>query len=236
MSIDSNTLAISINHVSYRFVQDVVLDDINFDIHIGEYIGIIGDNGSGKSTLLQIILNLKHDFEGSVNIFGKPNNQFCDWKKIGFVPQKHSLSSSPLNVRELIRTGHIRKGVSFEKSLEHQSKLLRFESILDRNIADLSGGELQKILIARGMINNPELLILDEPTVAIDPETREELLDYIHTLHQNNNVTILHVTHNIEQIKHNVDRILCISNTNIFESHNTVEHVHSYSTNHEPRI
>ena len=187
---------------SYR--EGRVLEDISFQVKRGDYIGIVGPNGSGKSTLVKALLGLVTIGKGSVALFGTPLSDFRDWHKVGYLPQSLHLVNPvfPATVHETVGLGLLSLK-RFPKRLNRADKdkintILDELGVLDlerKLIGELSGGQLQRVLLARAIVNDPELLVLDEPTAALDPETRGRFYAMIADINHSRGVTVLLVTH-----------------------------------------
>ncbi len=176
-----------------RFRYDVyskyVIDGISFSVRPGEYVSIVGENGCGKSTLVRLLLNLLKPTSGSIEV---------DATTIGYVPQKKiSLTHFPLTVEELLDSYRRVLKVRDRKVIFDMLKevgLLGFEKKL---ASELSGGQLQKLYIARSLINNPKLLILDEPSTGIDVNGQKEIYSILKKINRDSNITIVSVDHNL---------------------------------------
>lgn len=194
---------ITVNNLSVMYEKECVFSDISFSVEKGDYIALAGPNGSGKSTLIKTILSLVKPIHGSVFLFDKPLGDFKDWDKIGYVPQKLNLSQYfPATVKEVVAMGLVSKQSYFSKikkvdleRIDYLLNLMEIQQLKDKNINELSGGQLQRAIIARALVSNPELLILDEPTTALDPNTRERFFITLKDLNMSDNVTIILITH-----------------------------------------
>ncbi|RDW18674.1 zinc ABC transporter ATP-binding protein [Oceanobacillus arenosus] len=213
---------ISMENISYGYDRKTVLDHISFEIPRGSFMGLIGPNGGGKTTLIKLILGLLKPDKGSIKLFGEPIDKFKDRNKIGFVSQKANAFNRgfPATVFEVVSTGLTAK-VGYFKFFNHKDKAKILQAIeqvdmLDyayRNIGDLSGGQQQRIFIARSLVNDPELLILDEPTVGIDAENVKRFYDLLHQLHDKRNITLLLVTHDTGTMTEHATDIVCLNKT-----------------------
>jgi zinc transport system ATP-binding protein len=202
-----------------------VLSGISFRVDAGEYLGIVGPNGSGKSTLVRAILGLVKPDSGSIELFDSPLGGFTQWSRIGYLPQRIRLFNPnfPGTVEEIVRLGlpldgsrtmgSVEKGAAIDYSLE----MMGIDHLKKRLIGDLSGGQQQRVLLARAMVNCPELLILDEPTTALDPETREHFYGLVEDLNRNAGTTVLLVTHDTWSIGKYASRFLYIDKKIIFD-------------------
>lgn len=216
---------ISVQNLSFKYNAAEVLSDISFGIRAGDYVGLVGPNGSGKSTLIKIILGLLKPSKGKVSLFGFAPSEMKEWNKVGYLPQKMGSFNPyfPSSVKEVVALGLIsRKGFpmrlnkSDERAIDRALKLMNIYDIKDNLIGDLSGGQQQRALIARALVNEPELLILDEPATAIDPETRGNFYSLLHELNHGKKVTIVLVTHDIGTVGKYASRLLYLDKKIIF--------------------
>ncbi|TMV51427.1 metal ABC transporter ATP-binding protein [Paenibacillus mesophilus] len=199
---------VSMDNVSFQYEQRSVIERLNFQILQRDFVGLIGSNGAGKTTLLRMIVGLLRPDQGEVRLFGTPQSQFRDWERIGYVPQKNAFNPLfPATVREVVLSGLYGRKKLFRrmnredwKKCEDALHALRIEELADRRIGRLSGGQQQRVFLARALVNNPELLILDEPTVGIDSETQENFFHMIRHMHQRHNITFLMVSHDIDMM------------------------------------
>jgi zinc transport system ATP-binding protein len=214
---------VSTRDLNFRYDTKDVLKDVSFAVEPGDYVGLVGPNGSGKSTLVRIILGLEKASAGETRLFGQPIGRFDDWKRVGYLPQRNSAFSRffPAKVREVVALGLVPKRRSGflgrdEEPIEKALALMDISDIGDKLINELSGGQQQRVLLARALVKEPELLILDEPTVAIDPEIRERFFDVIMELNRNKGVTILLVTHDTSSIGKYASKLLYLEGSVVF--------------------
>ncbi len=215
---------ISVEGLSFRYNSVEVLSDISFCVETGDYIGLVGPNGSGKTTLIRAILGLMKPWKGSVTLFGVTSLKFKDWQKVGYLPQKNLFNPYfPATVEEIVLLGllskkRVHKGTDIaDRAIINDA--LRLMDVLDINnklIGELSGGQQQRVLAARAIVNKPELLILDEPTTALDPESREKFFYTLREFNRNKNVTIILVTHDIGSIGRYASKLLYLDKKIIF--------------------
>lgn len=199
-----------------------VLSDVTFGVQKGDYIGLVGPNGSGKSTLIRCILGLLRPAKGSVSLFGHDAHEMREREKIGYLPQRIDFFNPrfPSTVAEIVSQGLIAGGRArrgYRKNrIETMLELLEISGIRNRLIGDLSGGQQQRVLIARALVNEPELLILDEPASALDPETRGNFFSLLQDLNEKRGVTIIMVTHDIGGIGEYASKLLYLDKKIIF--------------------
>jgi zinc transport system ATP-binding protein len=219
MSVD----AVSLQNVSFRYDTKSVLDNVSATISVGDYVGLVGPNGSGKSTLIRLILGLEKPATGSISLFGKPIGQFTEWDKIGYLPQKTGVFARffPATVKEIVGLGLVlakKKGsISHHRAaIEKAMELMNIVDIRDKLIGELSGGQQQRVLLARALVKEPELLVLDEPTIAIDPEIRERFSQVIEELNRDRSVSVLLVTHDTASIGKYAKKLLYVEGRVVF--------------------
>lgn len=191
---------IIIKNLSFGYGKDQILESVNFKVDEQEYVGIIGANGAGKSTLMKLILGQLSPTQGEVKVFTD---------SIGYVPQVgfQVVNNFPANVEEIVMTGlYPSIGMFHLPKKEHRKQvmdilsLVGMEDFRKRMLFELSGGQQQRVMIARALVSNPKLLILDEPLTGIDKEAGEQLYELLNRLNKEYGMTIVMVTHNMEQV------------------------------------
>lgn len=216
---------IKLNHVHYSFGENVVLKDISFSVHKGDYIGIFGQNGSGKTTLLKIMLGLLPPLSGEVMLFGGSAEKSPHHAHIGYVPQRIAKTEFhfPATVREVVLTGRTAQVGIFKRfqkkdllAVDNAMKTTGISHLQNRRIAHLSGGERQRVFLARSLALEPKILILDEPTAGVDTSSQETFYGLLSKLNKQRGLTIIIVSHDIDMIAEDVDRILCLNESLVF--------------------
>lgn len=201
--MSSPTSLLEISHLTIKIESRLILNDVSFLVQAGEIVTIVGPNGAGKSTLLRAILGLIPITSGKV--------QQKLGLRIGYMPQKTPLESSiPLSVSRFLTLTQPKPDLKtpYPHSLIHD---LRLTSLLNRSIHDLSGGEWQRVLLARALIKQPELLILDEPAQNADIHGQAEFYRYIQTRRAKTNCAVLMVSHDLTMVMAETDRVLCLN-------------------------
>lgn len=216
-----NNPAIHIDNLSVYYGQTPAIAGVCLDVSDGEYLGIIGPNGGGKSTLLKAILGLVPVSSGTVQVYGeRPGTHKTI---VGYVPQFTSLDKRfPITLREVVLTGRLKKGLSpffrytqEDRNLSHLLiKQVGLEGLEDRQISELSGGEFQRMLIARALAVNPKLLLLDEPTASVDAASRDQIFTLLAEL--NKSMTIVLVTHDLLAVSSHVHMLACLNGRLIY--------------------
>ncbi len=195
----------------------MVLRDIDLEVKEGEFLGLVGPNAGGKSTLLKIILGLLRPTSGHVTLFGKPPR--TGRVKVGYCPQYTQFSRNyPITVEEVVLLGRLGRTRILGGYTRHDHEVAHLSmestevlSIKRENISDLSGGQLQRVLIARALACEPEVLILDEPTANIDQRVEVDIFELLKKFNQR--MTIIVVSHDIGFISEYVTRVACLNRT-----------------------
>jgi zinc transport system ATP-binding protein len=207
------TKAVEIKNVSLKFDNLSVLHDINLSIEENDFVAIIGPNGGGKSTLLKIILGLLTPDAGEVKVYGKKPNDARDL--IGYLPQNVSFDPQfPINVFDTVLSGRYRglfKGYlkKDKKAVLDALKDVGLLELKDRQISKLSGGQMQRVFIARAIVRHPKLLILDEPMSSIDPEMQNSFYALLSKL--KNKMALILVSHDVGAVSSQVNKIACLN-------------------------
>jgi zinc transport system ATP-binding protein len=185
---------VRVNDLTFRYNGVDVISNITFTVEKGDYLAIVGPNGSGKSTLIKNILGILKPEQGRVELFGRPIGSFRGWDKIGYLPQRLSGLNVhfPGTVGEIVQMGLPKKDAA---TLIRTLDMMAIGHLASRLIGELSYGEQQRAMLARGVIRDPQLLIFDEPTTALDPETRGIFYSLTQTLSRTDGTTVILVTH-----------------------------------------
>ena len=205
---------VSVRDVSFSYGYETVLKNISLDIYPQDYLAIIGPNGGGKTTLVKIMLGLLRPDSGSVTWSEKSGQ-----RQIGYVPQFATFERDfPLTVRDVVLTGRLsgklwRQRISIEDTditteIIHS---LGLAALSEKPVGKLSGGELQRVMIARALATNPKILFLDEPNASIDSDSRFKLTAILTEL--NKKIPIVVITHDITSFASNVAHIACVNRT-----------------------
>jgi len=203
--------------VSYR--EDVALRGVSLKVESGEFVGIIGPNGAGKTTLLTIVNGLGKLLSGRVWVLGSfltPGNGHSLRKKVGYVPQVENIDPRmPMNVREVVMIGRYgllgllrRPGKHDWEIVDEMLGLVGMTHLARRPIGHLSGGEQQRVAIARCLAQEPELFLLDEPTASLDWKAQTEILELVKRIHDSRHLTTLFVTHDLGALPVACDRVV----------------------------
>ena len=188
---------IEVKDLKIGYEGHIVLDKVNFNIEDGEFVVIVGSNGAGKTTLIKALLGLVKPVNGSINFNGL-KQEF-----IGYMPQETKVDSNfPASVYEIVLSGTLNKTLFYtkkEKKLALDNlKLLGISDLKDKSFQELSGGQRQKVLLARSLCSTDKLLILDEPSNNLDRESKKDLYEIIQELNKKHNITIIMITHDLD--------------------------------------
>ena len=196
--------SIEIKNLTKTFKEVKAVDNLSFRVKQGEFFAFLGVNGAGKSTTISIMCGQLKKDNGTVVINGTNIDEGIDKirKEIGVVFQS-SVLDGPLTVKDNLETRAALYGITgkkFNERLEELCCLLDFKDLLKRDFNKLSGGQKRKIDIARALLHHPNILILDEPTTGLDPQTRKLIWQVIHSLRQKENITVFLTTHYMEEV------------------------------------
>lgn len=216
---------IDIRSLNFSYSGVPTLSGINLQIEDGEFIGIVGPNAGGKSTLLKLILGMLEPQSGNIRVLGSTAR--AARRQLGYVPQYPSFPRDfPINVEQVVQLGRLGRWQKagwwqalMPSRVTRDDKTAVFsalqeveaEDLAKRQIGSLSGGQLQRVLLARALVSEPRILILDEPTANIDQRLEGEIFDLLERL--NERMTILVVSHDVAFISHYVKRVACVSRT-----------------------
>ena len=211
--------------VSYR--EDVALRGVSLEVKRGEFIGIIGPNGAGKTTLLTLINGLGKLLQGQVHVLGhhlNGHNTNGLRKRIGYVAQIQNIDPRmPIKVREVVMIGRYgRLGLLHGPRstdwgiVDQMLELVGMNHLAERPIGHLSGGEQQRVAIARCLAQEPEIFLLDEPTAALDWRSQSEIMELIRSIHDSQKLTTLLVTHDLNSVFHTCDRVVLMKEGKIW--------------------
>ena len=199
---------IEVNNLNFKYENNIILDNVSFNVTENENIGILGRNGGGKSTLIKIILGFLKPASGSI----KYN---IDRKKIGYLPQIREFDATfPISVYDLVISGLTdrknlfrRFNMQEKKSASDIMEEFGISELSGKLISEVSGGQLQRALIARALISNPELIILDEPESFLDKNFESKLYNKLKTL---KNSTVIIISHELDEIYKHIDSVLLV--------------------------
>ena len=210
------------DHTTFAYGAAVVVEDVSLSIHEGELAAVLGPNGSGKSTLIRLALGLLRPISGAVRIFGRNAEDFGDWGRVGYMPQVVAgvWRDFPVTVAETVAHGAYR-GISplalFRRS-ERADVVEALEAVgmadsIRQRLSELSVGQQQRVLLARALVREPELLVLDEPAAGVDVSGEEHLYAVLRDLNRDRGMTVVLVSHDIGAMLREASTIACMNRT-----------------------
>ena len=202
---------VKVDNLSYYYDSLPSLDNISFSVEKGDFLGIIGPNGAGKTTLFQCMLGIVKNFSGEVSLFGSSIRQNKKvLQRIGYVPQKKSVEQTfPATVSEIVSLGVIGRDIKRE-SIESAIEFVELGAYRNKRIGELSEGQQQRVIIAKALVKQPELLILDEPTTGIDSATQDKFYDLLTRLNKARGITIVWSSHDMNAVEKLASKVACI--------------------------
>jgi len=215
---------ITLDEVDFSYNGDPVLEDITLEIDSNDFVAILGPNGAGKTTLIKLLLGFLKPGKGKISILGK--SPIKARKHIGYVPQYSTFDRDyPIHVIDIVKLNTLSSNSlfpSYKKEITEKAfsllEKLEIQDFAYRNFHELSGGQKQRALIARALINDPKILLLDEPTASVDATMEKDIYDTLRML--NADTTILLITHDVGFVSSYVNKICCL---NRFASIHSVE-------------
>ncbi len=234
---------INLQKVGFTYGEQWLFKDVSVQISSGDFVAIIGPNGAGKSTLLRLIANIYTPTAGKISLYGQPMGEFKNWHKIGYVPQNpaRQQKSFPITVREVVSLGCLQTNSLWARP--SRADKLAVEAVLEefglrnfanRKIGELSGGQQQKVFLAKALVKKPELLLLDEPATGIDSQTKVELYERLAVLNKAG-CTIVMISHDLELTARVATSALCVDRGVCFYGraaavlkHHTKKHAYYY--------
>lgn len=219
---------IQIQHLTAGYDNKQVLDNVSLTIYDHDYLGIIGPNGGGKTTLVRLILGLKEPQGGSIKYYR--DGQEVNNISMGYLPQYNALDRQfPISVYEVVLSGLSKtKGLFARYTKEHHQQVedtlerMQLLDMKDRPIGTLSGGQLQRVLLARAIVSKPDIVILDEPNTYIDRRFQKQMYEMLEQINQD--CAIIIVSHDIAEVLNNVKHIACVNH-----------HIHYHDTTEMPK-
>lgn len=211
------SVILSVKNLTVGYPRKAVLAKINFEIMDGDFLALAGPNGAGKTTLVRTILGLVKAQKGEVFLLGENLANFKAWKNLGYLPQKMAVYNPifPITVKEVIRLGLLPEkkfprifNINDEVKVARVLNIFKLTNLKDKALTELSGGEQQRVFLAKALVTKPKILILDEPSTSLDPKARGEFFDSLHKLNHEEKVTIIFITHDLEQISKFANKLL----------------------------
>jgi zinc transport system ATP-binding protein len=202
--VQKKNLLVSVKAITYRVAKQVVLDNVSLEIARGEVVTLIGPNGSGKTTLAKILLGLQRPDQGEV--FKQAS------LVIGYMPQIIQIDRVlPITVRRFLRIDAKNNRLTHRGRIEQVAKQCGIEAILLQQMHDISGGEMQRVLLARALLRNPDLMVLDEPTQGMDMQGQAEFYKLLQSIQKQQKCGILMISHDLHMVMASTSKVICIN-------------------------
>jgi zinc transport system ATP-binding protein len=211
--------------VSFEYAGISVVDHVSMHVAPGEFTAVVGPNGSGKTTLVKLALGLLKPSTGNVLLFGETPSRFKEWGRLGYVPQVAAgiQQRFPATVAELVAHG-LYSGISPRTFWRRSASPKVLEAlrdvgmaeVRDRRVGELSVGQQQRVLVARALVREPELLVLDEPAAGVDASGEDQLYTLLRRLNTERGISILMVSHDIGAVMREADTVACINRSLVF--------------------
>lgn len=218
---------IEVKDLVFSYGKDEILNKVSFDLNKGDFLTIQGENGSGKSTLIKLILKDLKKKSGQIKLFGVDIEDFDDYTKIGYVPQVNDANklAFPVTGEEFVVLNLYKKFNIFNrpnkkcyKKVHDIFEILNIEDLLNVPFNQLSGGQAQKVMIARAMVNDPKILLLDEPTVGVDEKSKRDFLKLLAHLNDKHKISILMISHEMDVVREFSKREIRLKNGRIVDA------------------
>ncbi len=215
---------LEVKDVTFGYNHWPVIEGINFTLMPGDYLWVIGPNGSGKTTLVKVILGILRPKSGTVRFFGRDPGTFNQWNRVAYVPQKIAFFDPyfPASVNEICEMGLLAEKKQPKRftrvdrrRVDEALDRVGIHRIRNRRIGELSGGQLQRVLLAKALISGPEILFLDEPTAAVEPSVRKDFFGIVDGL-KAQGTTIVLINHDIAGMNIHNNKILYLNRRQVF--------------------
>ena len=207
---------IKIENLNFKYPDLTIFKDANLTINKGEFVSIIGANGSGKSTLMNLLLGFKEKDDGTISILGEDPLHFTQYSKIGYISQSGLTHSQgfPATALEVVMLKNRKMNKKSKEEALYSLEHVGLFGIEHKKISELSGGQLQRVYIARELMCDPEILFLDEPTSGLDSAASKSLMEVLHHLNEVHDMTVVMVTHHSAELS---NRIIEVKNGQLIE-------------------
>lgn len=224
-TVDHTHNIIELKNVSFSYEGETVIKDVNLEVHKGDYLGIVGPNGGGKTTLLKLMLGLLKPAYGQIYLYGQDIKRFSNWSKIGYISQQvyHIDPHFPMTVEEVVTMGRYPvlglfrfPGKKDRRIVREALEHVEMWEFRKRLIGDLSGGQEQRVFIARALAGEPEVIFLDEPTVGVDLSTQKQFYTLLQKLNKKIHITLILVSHELDVVAHEATEITYLNQSIIY--------------------
>ncbi|MCP8304953.1 MAG: metal ABC transporter ATP-binding protein [archaeon] len=217
---EDKTPVLEVRNVNVARSNALVIEDANFTIQWGDYVGIVGPNGGGKTTLLLAILGIIPRQRGDIRLFGEDIDSFSHWERVAYVPQGAIKFDPhfPITARELVALGRVNQGNIGRKlkredweAVDEALDFMGISDIANKRIGQLSGGQKQRVFVAKALVRKPEIIFLDEPVTGVDASTQEKFYKKLSNLNTEKDITILIVSHDLTAVFCRMSKVMCVN-------------------------
>ncbi len=230
--------AIEFEGVSFSYEDETILQNVSFSLEKNDFVAVIGPNGGGKTTILKLMCGLLKPSKGKISILSNLPEKMLD--KIGYVPQFSEFDKHfPISVEETVLMGRLHKFSFFpfysekDKMLaENAMKKTDILNLANKKISELSGGQKQRVLISRAIVNNPEILLLDEPLASVDSKVEADIYALLKEL--NKTTTIVLISHDVGVVSSFVNKIVCVNRNAVIHDSKAVANKELFSVYQSP--
>jgi zinc transport system ATP-binding protein len=218
-------IPLAADDVSFAYGSNVIVEDVDLRVDVGEFVALVGPNGSGKSTLLRLLLGLAAPQRGTVRLFGEAPDRLRDRWRLGYVPQRPVLAPElPATVEEIVRTGLLARGRWWRRprpedrvDVDHALESVGLSDLREQKVSELSGGQQQRVFIAKAFVTRPDLLVLDEPVAGVDAESQRKFRDSLVHLVTEHGAAVLLVSHELGAVAADLDRVVVLKHKVLFD-------------------
>ncbi len=208
---------LEVAHLTKHFGHFIAVDDVSFSVKEGEIVGLLGPNGAGKTTTIQMLLDLITPSSGEMRYFGKPfpkEREYC-LSRINFASAYTHVQSRMTVIQNLHIYAGLYAVVQADKKVEELLDLLEIRELAKELFWHLSSGQKTRVILAKALLNNPQLLLMDEPTASLDPDIAKKTVELIQTLQKKEGVSMLYTSHNMEEVERLCDRVIFLDHGKI---------------------
>lgn len=220
-----NPPVLTIKKLSFAYGPSAVLTGVDLVVDPGDFVALVGPNGAGKSTLIKLLLGLLTPTQGEITWWQTPLAKFKDWHRLGYLPQRVNAFNPlfPATVGEVVAMGLLAQkklpkhfSTVDQQPIKKALQLLAIEDLINQSVNELSGGQQQRVFLARALVGQPAVLILDEPSAALDPASRQSFFAILQQLNQEQGLTIIMVTHDTAQAGQFANKLVYLDRTVVF--------------------
>lgn len=208
---------LNVSKLHKQFKEFVAVDHISFNIKPGEVVGLLGPNGAGKTTTIQMLMSITTPTSGAIEYFGKDFASESRWclQRINFTTAFNSLQGRTTVKENLTVFAGLYEVENSKEKIAHLAKRLEFEDLLDQVYKSLSAGQKTRINIAKALLNDPKLILMDEPTASLDPDIADKVLTFVEELRTEKNTAILFTSHDMDEVARICDRVIFLDHGKI---------------------